>query len=66
LQFLRGDRAEVSTAGKILSQQPVEIFVAAALPRRIGIGKVDLGRQAMFDGCVLFAYLRCVVQTFLS
>lgn len=34
--------SQVAAFGQILTQQPVGVFIAAALPRAVGIGKVNL------------------------
>src|SRR5690606_4222863 len=56
-----GDGPEIAALGQVLSQQAVEILVAAALPRCEGIGEVALGLQNHVDQAV-FGELAAVVQ----
>jgi hypothetical protein len=49
IQLLIGDSFHSPFLWDVLAQQPVEVFVAAALPAAIRIGKVGLDAQHMID-----------------
>lgn len=51
-QLLIRDGFHAPLLGNILAQQPIEVFVAAALPAAIRIGKVGLDPQGLINDLV--------------
>lgn len=49
VNLLFGDRAQITVFGKELSQEPIEVLVAASLPTVVGVGEVDSGSGVAFQ-----------------
>ncbi len=52
-QFFIGDSHHAALLGDVLTQQTIEVLVAAALPTAIRIGKVGLDAKGLIDGLVI-------------
>ena len=48
-----GDGTHAAALGQILTQQPVEIFIAAAFPGVVRRREVNLDREALFESSVV-------------
>src|SRR3989344_273655 len=44
-----GDGGEIAGLGQVLADQPIGVLVGAALPSRVGIGKVKVGIETGAD-----------------
>ena len=53
--------AHADALGKVLSQQAVEVFVAATLPRVVRRGEIDLHRELPFE-CDVVVKLGAVIE----
>ena len=58
---------QVRALGQVLAQQPVRVFVGAALPRAVRIGKEDLDRKPLAKrSCSAISFPRSYVRVFRS
>ena len=53
VQLALGVARQVCPLGEVLAQQPIRVFIGAALPRAVRIGKEDLDREPLGQALVL-------------
>lgn len=56
-QFFIGHSLHAPLLGNVLTQQPIEALVAAALPAAVWIGKIGHDVQSLIDGLVICKFL---------
>ena len=56
---------QVPAIGQVLTQQPIDVFIGAALPRAVWIGKEDLDREPLSQVLMLgISWPRSYVRVF--
>src|SRR5215467_12020585 len=60
LELGGGPGGQVGAFGQVFAEQAVGVFVAAALPGRVGVGEVDLDAGLLGDALVLGQFFAAV------
>ena len=62
IEFLLSEATQVSSLGEVLPEQTVGVFVDAALPRAVRIGKVNFHTRGLGQALVLSHLLALIVR----